>query len=108
MSGQFSDMRRLLGLTAPVRGGLAAAGLLSSATVVAGVGLMAAVAYGISRAALATSFVEIEAALAGVRLFALSRGALRYLERYPSHDASVRLLSRLRVWFYGRLEPLAP
>jgi len=103
-----SDLRRLLGLTTTVRGSLAAAGLLSSATVVAGVGLMATAAYGISRAALVTSFVDIEAALAGVRLFALSRGALRYLERYTSHDASFRLLSRLRVWFYRSIEPLAP
>jgi thiol reductant ABC exporter CydC subunit len=69
---------------------------------------MATAAYGISRAALATSFVEIEAALAGVRLFALSRGALRYLERYTSHDVSFRLLARLRVWFYRSIEPLAP
>jgi thiol reductant ABC exporter CydC subunit len=103
-----SDLRRLLALTAPVRGGLAAAGLLSAATVVAGVGLMATAAYSISLAALATSFVEIEAALAGVRLFALSRGALRYLERYTSHDVSFRLLARLRVWFYRSIEPLAP
>jgi thiol reductant ABC exporter CydC subunit len=108
MRGRPSDLRRLLALTTSVRGSLAAAGLLSSATVVAGVGLMATAAYGISRAALVTSFVEIEAALAGVRLFALSRGALRYLERYTSHDASFRLLSRLRVWFYRSLEPLAP
>lgn len=108
MSSRPSDLRRLFGLTASVRGGLAAAGLLSSATVVAGVGLMATAAYAISRAALVTSFVEIEAALAGVRLFALSRGALRYLERYTSHDVSFRLLARLRVWFYRSIEPLAP
>jgi ATP-binding cassette subfamily C protein CydC len=103
-----SDLRRLLALTSPVRGGLAAAGLLSAATVAAGVGLMATAAYSISRAALVTSFVEIEAALAGVRFFALSRGALRYLERYTSHDVSFRLLARLRVWFYRSIEPLAP
>jgi thiol reductant ABC exporter CydC subunit len=108
MKGRQQELRRLLGLTAPVRGGLAVAGLLSSATVLAGVGLMATAAYGISRAALVTSFVEIEAALAGVRLFALSRGALRYLERYTTHDVSFRLLARLRVWFFQSIEPLAP
>lgn len=108
MNAGPSELRRLLGLTAAVRGGLLAAGLLSAATVAAGVGLMATAAYSISRAALVTSFVEIEAALAGVRFFALSRGALRYLERYASHDVSFRLLSRLRVWFYRSIEPLAP
>jgi ATP-binding cassette subfamily C protein CydC len=99
---------RLLGLLAPVRGGLAWACLLSAATVTAGVGLVATAAYSISQAALVTSFVEIQAALAGVRFFALSRGGLRYLERYTSHDVSFRLLARLRVWFYSAVEPLAP
>jgi thiol reductant ABC exporter CydC subunit len=108
MSGGEHELRRLLGLTAPARTGLAAAALLSSATLIAGVGLMATAAYSISRAALVTSFVEIEVALAGVRTFALSRGALRYLERYTAHVVSFRLLVRLRVWFYSALEPLAP
>jgi thiol reductant ABC exporter CydC subunit len=99
---------RLIRLMGPVRGGFALAALLSSATVCAGVGLMAVAAYSISQAALVTSFVEIQAALAGVRFFALSRGALRYLDRYTTHDVSFRLLTRLRVWFYAAVEPLAP
>ncbi len=32
----------------------------------------------------------------------------RYLERLASHEVTFRLLSRLRVWFYSALEPLAP
>jgi thiol reductant ABC exporter CydC subunit len=32
----------------------------------------------------------------------------RYLERYVSHQVTFRLLTRLRLWFYRRLEPLAP
>jgi ATP-binding cassette subfamily C protein CydC len=108
VSGRDNELRRLLGLTAPARTGLAAAALLSSATLIAGVGLMATAAYSISRAALVTSFVEIEVALAGVRTFALSRGAFRYLERYAAHVVSFRLLVRLRVWFYSAVEPLAP
>jgi ATP-binding cassette subfamily C protein CydC len=43
-----------------------------------------------------------------VRFFGISRGAFRYTERLVSHDVTFRLLSRLRVWFYERLEPLAP
>jgi ATP-binding cassette, subfamily C, bacterial CydC len=108
VSGHGRELRRLLGLIAPARAGLAAAALLSSATLIAGVGLMATAAYSISRAALVTSFVEIEVALAGVRTFALSRAGFRYLERYTAHVVSFRLLVRLRVWFYSAVEPLAP
>ncbi|HKI53210.1 MAG TPA: thiol reductant ABC exporter subunit CydC, partial [Anaerolineales bacterium] len=32
----------------------------------------------------------------------------RYLERLVSHNVTFRLLARLRVWFYEKLEPLAP
>lgn len=45
---------------------------------------------------------------AGVRGFAITRTAGRYFERVISHDATFRLLARLRVWFYGCIEPLAP
>lgn len=107
MTGQ-GGLGRLLGLVAPARGGMAAGALLSFATVAAGIGLMATAAYAIARAALVTSYVEIEAALAGVRAFAISRGGLRYLERYTAHDVSLSLLVRLRCWFYAAIEPLAP
>jgi ATP-binding cassette subfamily C protein CydC len=44
----------------------------------------------------------------GVRIFAILRTAARYAERVLSHDATLRVLADLRVWFYGRIEPLAP
>jgi ATP-binding cassette subfamily C protein CydC len=44
----------------------------------------------------------------GVRFFGIARGLFRYFERLVSHDVTFRLLSRLRVWFYEKLEPLAP
>jgi thiol reductant ABC exporter CydC subunit len=43
-----------------------------------------------------------------VRFFGISRGVFRYLERLVSHNVTFRLLARLRVWFYEKLEPLAP
>jgi hypothetical protein len=55
---------------------------------------MATAAYAIARAALVSSYVDIDVALAGVRVFAISRGALRYLERFTAHDVSFRLLTR--------------
>ena len=44
----------------------------------------------------------------GVRFFGIARAVFRYLERLVSHNITFRLLSRLRVWFYEKLEPLAP
>ena len=44
----------------------------------------------------------------GLRIFAISRTLGRYVERIVSHDATFRMLESLRVWFYKRIEPLAP
>jgi ATP-binding cassette subfamily C protein CydC len=44
----------------------------------------------------------------GVRIFAILRTAARYAERIVTHDATFRILEGLRVWFYRRIEPLAP
>jgi ATP-binding cassette subfamily C protein CydC len=45
---------------------------------------------------------------AGVRGFAILRTAGRYGERVVSHEATFRLITRLRTWFYQQLEPLGP
>ena len=44
---------------------------------------------------------------AGVRGFSITRTAARYAERLVSHDATFRLLSGLRSWFFARVIPLA-
>jgi len=44
----------------------------------------------------------------GVRLFAATRTAARYGERITNHDVTFRILASLRVWFYRKIEPLAP
>jgi thiol reductant ABC exporter CydC subunit len=43
-----------------------------------------------------------------VRFFAIARAGLRYAERYVNHKATFRILTRLRVWLYRAIEPLAP
>lgn len=43
-----------------------------------------------------------------IRFLALVRTAGRYAERLITHNATLKLLSELRVWFYQYLEPLAP
>lgn len=45
---------------------------------------------------------------AAIRGLAVLRTLARYLERVVTHDATLRLLAVLRVWFYKHLEPLAP
>ena len=99
---------RLLELTAPFRWWMIAAVLLSFATVGSSVGLMAFSSYLIAKAALAVNPSELYLAIAGVRLFALSRAIFRYIERIISHTASFRILAHLRTWFYHAIEPLAP
>jgi ATP-binding cassette subfamily C protein CydC len=87
------------------------AGLASSA---AAVGLISLSGWFISAAA-AAGMVPSTAHLfnfflpsIGVRLFAILRTAARYTERIVTHDATLRILESLRVWFYRRIEPLAP
>lgn len=82
--------------------------LLGTLTIGANVSLMGTSAWLISTAALHPSVAELQVAIVGVRFFGISRGVLRYAERLVSHDVTFRLLSRLRLWFYEKLEPLAP
>ena len=105
------DLWRLIRLFRPYRAWMAAGGALALATVLANVGLMAASGWFITAMALAglagaTMNYFTPAAL--IRLFAIVRTGGRYLERLVTHEATFRLLSELRVWFYTRLEPLAP
>jgi thiol reductant ABC exporter CydC subunit len=101
-------MRRLLALARPVRWWIVLAALSSFAALAANVALMTAAPYVISRAALVTEFAALALAVTAVRLFAIARAALRYVERYAVHLAAFRVLTHLRVSFYRAVEPLAP
>ncbi|WP_217597323.1 thiol reductant ABC exporter subunit CydD [Cohnella sp. GbtcB17] len=97
--------RRLLGFLRPYKGRLALAALLGFATVAANVGLMGTSGYLIAKAALRPETVLLLfVPIVGVRFFGISRGVLRYLERLASHDLTFRILQRIRVWLYERLE----
>lgn len=45
---------------------------------------------------------------AGIRALAIVRTLGRYAERLVTHEAALRVLADLRVWFFRRLTPLAP
>lgn len=74
--------------------------------VLAGIGLMTASGYLISRAAQRPEILSLTAAITAVRGFGIARAALRYLERLVSHDLALRVLARLRTGFYAALAPL--
>jgi ATP-binding cassette subfamily C protein CydCD len=82
--------------------------LLSTLTIGSSVALIGTSAWLISTAALHPSIADLGVSVVGVRFFGISRGLFRYLERLVSHNVTFRLLAKLRVWFYEKLEPLAP
>ena len=99
---------RVLGSARPLRGRLALGVVMGALAVGAGVALMATSGYLISRAALEPPILSLTVAIVAVRFFGISRGIFRYFERLASHDAALRLLARLRVSFFERIEPLVP
>ena len=103
-----SALVRLVRLAWPYRWWMALSMLLGFATIGSAIGLMSTAAWIIARAALHPSIAVLQVAIVGVRFFGIARGVFRYLERVVSHQTTFRLLSRLRVWFYERVEPLAP
>ena len=100
--------RSLLALGNAPRSRFWVAVVLGALTVVFGVGLMATAGYLIARSAERPPVLSLMVAIVIVRFFGLGRPIVRYLERLASHDAALRVLGRVRVRFYQRLEPLAP
>jgi ATP-binding cassette subfamily C protein CydCD len=100
--------RQLLGFLNGSWGMVALAVLLAGLTIGSSVALMGTSAWLISTAALRPSIASLQVAIVSVRLFGITRAAFRYLERLTSHGVTFRLLRNIRVWFYSRLEPLAP
>lgn len=99
---------RMVKLAAPGWQNVLPPALVGALTVASSVGLLFTSATLLSMAALQPSIAELQTAIVGVRFFGISRGFFRYLERLSAHDATLRLVGRLRVWFYQALEPLAP
>ena len=84
---------------------------LSLVTIVANVSLMALSGWFITSmaiAGIAGVAMDYFTPGAGIRSFAIARTVSRYGERLVTHEATFRLLSELRHWFYLHLEPLAP
>ncbi|MGC8945539.1 MAG: thiol reductant ABC exporter subunit CydD [Anaerolineae bacterium] len=101
-------LRRLLGFLQGYGPLVALSVLLGTLTIGANVALLGTSAWLIAAAALHPPLGSLYVAIVGVRFFGISRAAFRYAERLVSHDVTFRVLARLRVWLYERLEPLFP
>lgn len=107
----MKDLLRLLRLGRSARGMFALGALLALVVVLANVALLGLAGWFIAAmaaAGLAAASMNYFTPAAGIRAFAILRTVGRYLERLVNHDATLHLLSRLRVWVYARIEPLAP
>jgi len=102
---------RLLSLSRRYRGWMLAGAFFSVVTVLGNIALMAVAGWFLAAmavAGVAGILINYLLPAALIRLFSIVRAGGRYLERLTTHEATFRLLSELRVWFYERLEPLAP
>jgi thiol reductant ABC exporter CydC subunit len=103
-----SALLELLRLSRPPRARVAGSVVLGALAVLSGVGLMAFAGYLISRSAERPPVLSLTVVIVAVRFFGLARPLTRYCERLTSHDLAFRLLARLRVAFFRKLEPLVP
>jgi ATP-binding cassette, subfamily C, bacterial CydC len=103
-----ATLRRLVVLSDAPRARLALAVMLGALTVLFGAGLMGTAGYLISRAAERPAILSLTVAIVAVRFFGIGRPIARYLERIASHDLALRVLGRVRVHVWRRIEPLAP
>jgi ATP-binding cassette subfamily C protein CydC len=85
--------------------------LLSFLALASNLSLLALSSWFITSMALAGAtgaFMDYTTPAAAIRALALVRAGGRYAERLVNHDTTLRILSTIRVWFFRRIEPLAP
>ncbi len=107
----MTELKRLWQLFRPHRTWMLGGFLMALVTLLANVTLMAISGWFITAMAVAGAAgvtMNYFTPAAIIRASAIARTAGRYFERLVSHDATLRQLAGLRVWFYRQLEPLAP
>lgn len=106
----MNDFRWWLGLARPHAKWFLLAGFCSLATLLANMALMAVAGWFLASMAAAGAMgaeFNYYTPAAVIRGLAIIRTGGRYAERLVSHDATLRLLTTLRVWFYRQVEPLS-
>ncbi len=107
----MKDIWRLLRLMRPQAGWMLLGLLLALLTLFANVTLMAVSGWFIAAMALAGAAgisMNYFSPAAIIRAMAILRTAGRYGERLVTHEATLRLIAELRLWFYRHLVPLVP
>ncbi len=107
----MKDLWRLIRLHRPEAGWMLLGLLLALLTLLANLGLLALSGWFIASmalAGLAGVSMNYFTPAAMIRACAIVRTAGRWGERVITHEATFRIISRLRVWLYQRIEPLAP
>ncbi len=109
--GARSDLLRLWRLLTPQRAWMLAGGAVALLALLANVGLLAVSGWFVAAMALAGaagSAINYFTPAAAIRGLAIARTGGRYVERLLTHEATLRILARLRVWLFLAIEPLAP
>ncbi len=106
----MSNLRWWLSLARPYAGWFLLGLLCSLVTLLSNMALLAVSGWFIASmaaAGLAGTEMNYFTPAAIIRGLAIARTGGRYLERLISHDATLRLLTELRVWFYRQVEPVS-
>lgn len=109
--GTWALGRRLFGLMRQQRRWMLLGLALALLSTLSGIGLLAVSGHFITSMALVGAggaAINYYTPAALIRLFAILRTGGRYAERLVTHEATLRMLARLRVWLFARLVPLAP
>ncbi len=109
--GTWTLGRRLFGLMRRQRWWMLLGLALALLSTLSGIGLLAVSGHFITSMALVGAggaAINYYTPAALIRLFAILRTGGRYAERLVTHEATLRMLARLRVWLFARLVPLAP
>lgn len=101
----MQDLIFFIRLFKPYQNWLIAGIFLSALTATAGIVLLTLSGWFISSAALVSFNYLLPAAQ--IRGLALTRTLGRYGERIITHEATFRVLARIRIWFFAQMIPLA-
>jgi len=80
--------------------------LISSATILSSVGLFGYSSYLIAFCALHPDISLILTTVVLIRFFGVARAAIRYAERYVSHNVTFKMLKSIRTWVYQRVSKM--
>lgn len=101
----MSDLCFFLSLARDGRWPMRLGAALAVFSLLAGIALLAFAGWFIAAAALGAAALAGAGALGGV---GLARTAARYVERLVTHEATFRIIARLRLWAFRAAAPLAP